>query len=133
MFTLTVSDSIMIAHSLKGEIFGPAQNLHGATYVIEAEFRRPGLDANGIVADIGAALTLLRGVLAGLNFQNLDQHPHFQGRNSTTEAVTQFVAERIAEGVRAGALGGDCATAISAIKITTREKPDAWATFELSL
>ncbi|MEM7654095.1 MAG: 6-carboxytetrahydropterin synthase [Pseudomonadota bacterium] len=133
MFTLTVSDSIMIAHSLKGAVFGPAQNMHGATFVIEAEFFRDGLDQDGIVADIGAASTLLSDVLSGLNFQNLDEHPAFAGRNSTTEVVTQFVAEELKSGVKAGKLGGDTATAISKIKITTRENPSAWASFEVAL
>jgi len=130
MFSVTVRDSVMIAHSLRGAVFGPAQRLHGATYVVEATLRRPSLDANGIVADIGRASALLAAVLEPLAYRNLDDLPQFTGRNTTTEALARFVFDRFAEGVRDGVLGGDTAAAIESLAVTLRENPDAWAGYE---
>jgi len=133
MFTVTVSDSIMIAHSLRGDVFGPAQGLHGATYVVEVELQRGDLDEFGIVADIGRASTLLDEVLAPMAYRNLDDLPEFEGQNTTTEFLAKTVFERYAAGIRAGALEGDAETALTGMKITLREKPDAWASFQGAL
>src|SRR5690349_12465181 len=95
----------MIAHSLRGEVFGPAQRLHGATYVVDATFRRPSLDADGIVVDIGRATEVLRGVVAALGYRNLDDEAEFAGRNTTTEVIAQVIADRLADRIRAGDLG----------------------------
>ena len=105
MFSVTVRDHMMIAHSFRGEVFGPAQRLHGATYVVDATFRRSALDADNIVVDIGAAADELRAVLAELTYRNLDDEPVFAGTNTSTEALARVVADRLAERVRAGALG----------------------------
>src|ERR1700729_1616120 len=105
MFSVTVRDHMMIAHSFRGEVFGPAQRLHGATYVVDATFRRPELDADGIVVDIGRAAELLHDVVAGLGYRNLDDEAAFAGVNSSTEVLARVIADRIADGVHAGVLG----------------------------
>lgn len=130
MYSVTVSDSIMIAHSLDGEVFGPAQRLHGATFVVEVEMRRADLDRHGIVADIGRAIELLQEVLEPLAYRNLDEIAAFAGKNTTTEFLAREIFDRYAEGVRGGRLEGDSAKAIASMKVTLREKPTAWASFE---
>lgn len=130
MFSVTVSNSIMIAHSLNGEVFGPAQRLHGATYVVEVTMRRPALDDDGIVADIGRAGTLLEEILAPFAYRNLDDLPQFAGRNSTTEVLAETIHRAFAEGITSGRLSGDTASAIESLQVRLREKPDAWATFD---
>lgn len=125
-FTVTVRDRIMVAHSLAGEEFGPAQRLHGATYVVEASFRGPALDDSGVLVDIGWASAELRAVLADLDYRNLDEEPAFKGRNSTTEVVAQVVGDALAERVRLGARG----TAVTALVITLRESDIAWVSYE---
>jgi len=129
LFSVTVSDSIMIAHSLKGEVFGPAQRLHGATYVVEVQLRRAALDRDNIVADIGRARTLLVEVLAPLAYRNLDELPEFQGTVTTTEFLALEIFRRYRDGVRAGRLSGDTATALAEIEVTLRETPNAWASY----
>jgi 6-pyruvoyl-tetrahydropterin synthase len=132
VFSVTVRDSMMIAHSFRGEVFGPAQRLHGATYVVDATFRRAALDADGLVVDIGLAAAALRDVLADLNYRNLDDDPSFAGRNTTTELLAQVVADRLAERVAAGSLGvaaGD----LAGLVVTLHESHIAWASFERSL
>ena len=120
----------MIAHSLDGEVFGPAQRLHGATYVVEVTVRRAALDADGIVADIGRASDLLEEILAPLDYRNLDDLPQFAGRNTTTEVLAETLHSAYAAGIRAGRLAGDTKTAIESLKVCLREKPDAWATYD---
>jgi 6-pyruvoyltetrahydropterin/6-carboxytetrahydropterin synthase len=129
LFSVTVSNSVMIAHSLKGEIFGPAQRLHGATYVVEVTLRRRALDANNIVADIGRAGTLLSGVLEPFAYRNLDDVPDLSGRITTTEFLAREIFRRYRAGILDGRLAGDAATAIDEIEVTLREKPDAWASY----
>lgn len=102
MFTVTVRDHLMIAHSFRGEVFGPAQRLHGATYVVDAAFHRPELDADGVVVDIGLAARELGAVLGELNYRNLDEEPAFAGVNTTTEFLAKVIADRLAERIRAG-------------------------------
>lgn len=133
MFSVTVSDSLMIAHSLRGEVFGPAQRLHGATYVVEVTMSRARLDENGIVADIGRASDLLTKVLEPYAYRNLDELAEFSGRNSTTEVMAESVHRAYAAGIRAGALSGDAHTAIETLQVRLREKPDAWATYDAPL
>ena len=133
MFSVTVSNSVMIAHSLAGDIFGPAQRLHGATYVVEITMRRPALDENGIVADIGRAAALLDDVLAPFSYRNLDDLPEFAGRNSTTEVLAKEIFDRYVGGVREGQLGGDAAGRLAHVNVTLREKPDAWASYGANL
>ncbi len=130
MFSVTVSNSMMIAHSLDGEVFGPAQRLHGATYVVEVTMRRRSLDADGIVADIGCASALLEEVLAPFAYRNLDDLPRFAGRNTTTEVLAETLHDAVAEGIKNGRLGGDTASAIETLQVRLREKPDAWATYD---
>jgi 6-pyruvoyltetrahydropterin/6-carboxytetrahydropterin synthase len=130
MYSLAVSSHFMIAHSFVGEIFGPAQQLHGATYAVEAELRRPALDANGLVCDIGLALEALKGVLGELDYRNLDELPAFRGRNTTTEFLAGEIFRRLAERVAAGALGPGTAGALSGLRIVLRESPVAWAACE---
>ena len=122
MFSVTVRDHMMIAHSLRGEVFGPAQRLHGATYVVDATFRRAELDADGIVVDIGRAAGALREVLAELGYRNLDDELDF---NTTTEALAKLVADRLADRVRGQGLEG--------ITVTLRESHVAWASYERPL
>ena len=132
MFSVTVRDHMMIAHSLRGEVFGPAQRLHGATYVIDATFRRADLDADGIVVDIGRAAEELHAVVAELNYTNLDDDPAFAGMNTSTEALARVVADRLAERVHAGALG-DSARELDGLVVTLHESHVAWATYERAL
>lgn len=132
MFAVTVCDHVMIAHSLKGEIFGAAQNVHGATYIVEAEFRSPILDTHGIVLDIGQVRQLLREVLADLDYHNLDNHPDFVSTNTTTEALALAIFKRLAMRIRDGALGIDRKQPES-LKVILRESPVAWASFEGSI
>lgn len=129
MFSLTVRRHFMIAHSLPREVFGPAQGLHGATFVAEVTFRRRALNADAIVLDIGAAGTVIEEVLAGLNYRNLDEHPDFEGKLSTTEALAEYVAQRVAREVGKS----DDGAQLAGIDVTLREHPDAWATFSLDL
>ncbi len=132
MFGVTVRDHMMIAHSLRGETFGPAQRLHGATYVVEATFRRAELDSDGVVVDIGLAGGALRAVLAELDFRNLDDEPSLAGVNTTTEALARLIADRLAERARAGALG-DGARELAGLVITLHESPVASASYERAL
>ena len=131
MFSVTVRDHMMVAHSLRGEVFGPAQRLHGATYVVDATFRRRALDADGIVVDIGRATDALRAVLGELSYRNLDDEPSFSGVNTTTEALAQVVADRLAERLRAGDLGAD-PDDLDTIAVTLHESHVAWASYERS-
>ena len=132
MFSVTVRDHMMIAHSLRGETFGPAQRLHGATYVVDATFRRSTLDADGIVVDIGRATEELRAVMAGLTYRNLDEEPEFGSANTTTEVLAQYVADRLAERVHDGALG-EGARELAGLTVTLHESHVAWASYERSL
>ncbi|MFD6563786.1 6-pyruvoyl tetrahydropterin synthase family protein [Micromonospora profundi] len=132
MFSVTVRDHMMIAHSFRGEVFGPAQRLHGATFVVDATFRRPDLDADGIVVDIGLATEQLREVVGELSYRNLDDEPAFAGVNTTTEVLARTIADRLAERVHAGALG-DGARALAGITVTLHESHVAWASYERSL
>ena len=132
MFSVTVRDHIMIAHSLRGETFGPAQRLHGATYVVDATFRRADIDADGIVVDIGLAAEVLRAVLAGLDRRNLDDEPGLAGLNTTTEALARLVAGRLAERARSGALG-DAARRLDGLVVALHESHLASATYERAL
>jgi 6-pyruvoyl-tetrahydropterin synthase len=130
MYSLAVSDHMMIAHSFVGDLFGPAQQLHGATYAVEIELRREALDGNGLVCDIGLALATLKGVLAGLDYRNLDEMPEFAGRNTTTEFLAGEVFRRMKAQIAAGALGPGTAGALRSLRVTLRESPVAWAAFE---
>ena len=132
MFSVTVRDHMMIAHSLRGEVFGPAQRLHGVTYVVDATFRRATLDADNIVVDIGRAAEALRAVVAELGYRNLDDEAELSGMNTTTEALARVVADRLADRARAGALG-DGARQLDGLVVTLRESHIAWATYERSL
>jgi 6-pyruvoyl-tetrahydropterin synthase len=132
MFSVTVRDSVMIAHSLSGEVFGPAQRLHGATYVVDATFRGEALDPDGVVVDIGRAAEQLRTVLADLNYRNLDDEPAFAGVNTTTEMVARTIADRLAERIHAGQLG-DAARDLTGIAVTLHESHVAWAAYERAL
>ena len=132
MFTVTVRDHMMIAHSLRGDAFGPAQRLHGATYVVDATFRRAALDSDGIVVDIGRAAEQLHEVVAELSYRNLDEEPAFAGMNTSTEALARVVADRLADRVRAGALG-DMARELDGLVVTLHESHVAWASYERPL
>ena len=132
MFSVTVRDHMMIAHSFRGDVFGPAQSLHGATYVVDATFRRAALDADNIVVDIGRATTELGAVLSDLNYRNLDEVPAFAGVNTSTEFLAKVIADRLAERVHSGALG-DGALGLAAIEVTLRESHVAWASYERPL
>ncbi|GAA4571556.1 6-carboxytetrahydropterin synthase [Micromonospora coerulea] len=132
MFSVTVRDHMMVAHSFTGEVFGPAQRLHGATFVVDATFRRPDLDADGIVVDIGLATEQLKAVLGELTYRNLDDEPDFTGVNTTTEVLARTVADRLAERARAGRLG-DGARGLAGITVTLHESHVAWASYERSL
>ena len=132
MFSVTVRDHMMIAHSLRGEVFGPAQRLHGATYVVDATFRRASLDADGIVVDIGRAAEALRAVMGELGNRNLDEEPQLSGMNTTTEALARVVADRLADRTRAGELG-DGARELDGLEVTLRESHVAWASFDRPL
>jgi 6-pyruvoyl-tetrahydropterin synthase len=132
VFGVTVRDHLMIAHSLRGEVFGPAQRLHGATYVVDATFRRAELDADGLVVDIGRAAQALHGVLAELTYRNLDDEPALAGINTTTEALARVLADRLADRVRAGALG-DGARDLDGLAVTLHESHIASASYERPL
>jgi 6-pyruvoyltetrahydropterin/6-carboxytetrahydropterin synthase len=132
MFRVSVRDHIMVAHSFKGEVFGPAQRLHGATFVVDLELARRELDADGIVVDIGLLAGLLKDVLAPLNYRNLDELPEFAGRNTTTEVLARAICERVCERIAAGALG-QAGAALAAIKVTLGESHVAWASYETTL
>ena len=132
MFSVTVRDHMMVAHSLRGDVFGPAQRLHGATYVVDASFRRRNLGTEGIVVDIGRATEELRAVLADLNYRNLDDEPAFEGLNTSTEALAQVIADRLAERVQRGALG-DAAQELESLSVTLHESHVAWASYERPL
>jgi 6-pyruvoyl-tetrahydropterin synthase len=125
VFSVTVRDHMMIAHSLRGEVFGPAQRLHGATYVVDATFRRATLDADGIVVDIGAAADALRAVVAALGYRNLDEEADFAGMNTTTEALARIVADRLADRMLNAGLDG--------LVVTLHESHVAWASYERPL
>ncbi|NYI96921.1 6-pyruvoyl-tetrahydropterin synthase [Streptomonospora nanhaiensis] len=132
MFSITVRDHVMIAHSFRGAVFGPAQRLHGATYVVDATFRRPELDADNLVVDIGLATRELAAVLGELNYRNLDEEPDFAGVNTSTEFLARVVADRLADRIAAGALG-EGARGLTALEVTLRESHVAWATYERGL
>jgi 6-pyruvoyl-tetrahydropterin synthase len=132
MFSVTVRDHFMIAHSLRGEVFGPAQRLHGATYVVDATFRRAELDAAGIVVDIGRAADALRDVMGELGYRNLDDEAELAEMNTTTEALARLIADRLADRARAGELG-DGGRELDGLVVTLRESHVAWASYERSL
>ena len=132
MFSVTVRDHMMIAHSFTGEVFGPAQRLHGATYVVDATFRRAELDADDLVVDIGRAAETLRTVLGELGYRNLDDEPAFAGTNTSTEALARVVADRLADRVHADELG-PAARQLAGISVTLHESHVAWASYERSL
>jgi len=132
MFSVTVRDHMMIAHSFRGEVFGPAQRLHGATYVVDATFRRAALDGDHLVVDIGRAAEELHVVVGTLNYRNLDEEPAFAGVNTSTEALAQVIADRLADRVHAGALG-EGAPELAGIQVTLRESHVAWASYERAL
>ena len=129
MFTVCVRDHFMIAHSFDGAVFGPAQRLHGATYVVDAEFRRLALDEHGIVVDIGLASASLRSVLAELNYRNLDEDEAFIGRNTTTEILAREVFERLRDAIDRGSLGGS-ARSLHSLRVVLHESHVAWAAYE---
>ena len=129
MFSLTVRRHFMIAHSLPREAFGPAQGLHGATFVAEVTFRRPDLNEDAIVLDIGAAGGILEEILEDLNYKNLDEHPAFKGKLSTTEALAKHIADAVATRIQKTEDGA----ALSGIDVVLRENPDAWAGYSLEL
>ncbi len=132
MFSVTVRDHMMIAHSFRGEVFGPAQRLHGATYVVDATFRRAALDADNIVVDIGRAAEQLHAVVAELSFRNLDDEPAFAGMNTSTEALARVIADRLADRVADGALG-EAARELDGLVVTLHESHIAWASYERPL
>jgi 6-pyruvoyl-tetrahydropterin synthase len=130
VFSVTVRDSMMVAHSFTGAVFGPAQRLHGATFVVDATFRGRELDPDGVVVDIGAAAELLHAVLGELTYRNLDDDPAFAGTNTTTEVLARAVADRLADRIRDGALGSGRPEALS---VTLHESHVAWAGYERTL
>lgn len=132
MFTISVRDHVMVAHSFRGEVFGPAQALHGATFVVDAAFRREELDADNIVVDIGLATTQLGEVLADLNYRNLDDVAEFAGINTSTEFLAKVIADRLADRVHAGALG-EGARGLAGLTVTLHESHVAWASYERPL
>jgi 6-pyruvoyl-tetrahydropterin synthase len=132
MFSVTVRDHMMIAHSFRGEVFGPAQRLHGATFLVDATFRRAALDADGIVVDIGRAAQELHAVMTELTYRNLDEEPAFAGMNTSTEALARVVADRLADRVRAGALG-EAGRELDGLIVTLHESHIAWASYERPL
>jgi 6-pyruvoyl-tetrahydropterin synthase len=132
MFSVGVRDHVMIAHSFRGELFGPAQRLHGATYVVDVELRRAELDESGVVVDIGRATDTLRAVLGKLAYRNLDDLPELRGHNTTTEFVARFIFEEMARAAAAGNLGPG-STELSSIKVTLHESHVAWASYEREL
>ncbi|MFJ5029612.1 6-pyruvoyl trahydropterin synthase family protein [Streptomyces sp. NPDC088560] len=132
MFSITVRDHIMIAHSFRGEVFGPAQKLHGATFLVDATFRREQLDQDNIVVDIGLATQELQLITAELNYRNLDDEPDFAGVNTSTEYLAKVIADRLAERVHKGNLG-EGAKGLAAISVTLHESHIAWASYERAL
>ncbi|MQA63768.1 MAG: 6-carboxytetrahydropterin synthase [Actinophytocola sp.] len=132
MFSVTVRDHVMVAHSFRGEVFGPAQQLHGATFLVDATFRRAELDADNIVVDIGAAARELAAVLEPINYRNLDDAPAFAGVNTTTEHLAKVIADRLVDRVAAGALG-EGARGLAGITVTLHESHVAWASYERAL
>lgn len=132
MYSVCVREHLMIAHSFRGEVFGPAQRLHGATYVVDVEFRRRELDADSIVVDIGLAGAALRSIIGALNYRNLDEEADFRGRNTTTEFLAREIFDRMAARVRAGELG-EAALGIEALRVTLHESHVAWAAYEAGL
>jgi len=129
MYTVCVRDHVRIAHSFRGDVFGPAQKLHGATYVVDLEFRRQELDSDGIVVDIGRATEALQAVLSTINFRNLDDEPRFAGTNTTTEVVARAIFDDMAAAIRTGALGAG-ADAIESLRVVLHESHVAWAAYE---
>src|SRR5580765_16572 len=129
MYTVSVRDHFMIAHSFTGEAFGPAQRLHGATYVVDLEYLRSELDENGMVVDIGLATEVLKATLAGFNYRNLDEEPAFEGQNTTTEFLAHEIFERIAAAIARGELGGG-ARGVERVRVTLHESHVASASFE---
>jgi 6-pyruvoyl-tetrahydropterin synthase len=132
VFSVTVRSHMMVAHSLRGEVFGPAQRLHGATYIVDATFQRTGLDADGIVVDIGRATEGLHAVVAELSYRNLDDEAAFADMNTSTEGLARVVADRLADRVHSGALG-DNARELDGLIVTLHESHVAWASYERSL
>jgi 6-pyruvoyl-tetrahydropterin synthase len=132
VYSVTIRDHLMIAHSLRGEVFGPAQRLHGATYVVDATFRRASLDQNDIVVDIGRAADELRAVLSELGYRNLDDEVEFAGMNTTTEALAAVISDRLADRARSGALG-DGGRELDGLVVTLHESHVAWASYEREL
>ncbi|MFV2087507.1 MULTISPECIES: 6-pyruvoyl trahydropterin synthase family protein [unclassified Micromonospora] len=132
MFSVTVRDHIMVAHSFTGDVFGPAQRLHGATFVVDATFKRTDLDSDNIVVDIGLATEQLKAVLAELNYRNLDDEPAFAGVNTSTEWLAKLIADRLADRVHAGDLGAG-ARGLTGIGVTLHESHIAWASYERAL
>jgi 6-pyruvoyl-tetrahydropterin synthase len=132
LFSVTVRDHIMIAHSFSGEVFGPAQRLHGATFVVDATFRRPELDDDNIVVDIGLASQELHAICGGLSYRNLDDEPDFLGINTSTEFLAKVIADRLAARIAAGDLGPG-ATGLTGLTITLHESHIAWASYERDL
>ncbi len=132
MFSLTVADHIMVAHSFRGEEFGPAQRVHGATFVVEAEFRAPKLDDANLLVDIAAARVELRRILDAIDYRNLDDEPRFAGQNTSTEFLCHHIHGALAEAVRHGRLGAG-GKAVRSIKVLLRESPLAWASYEADL
>jgi 6-pyruvoyl-tetrahydropterin synthase len=132
VFAVTVRDHMMVAHSLGGEVFGPAQRLHGATFVVDATFRRETLDDDGIVVDLGRAAEVLHEVVGQLSYRNLDEEPVFAGTNTTTEVLARVVADRLADRLHAGELGAG-ARGVAGIAVTLHESHIAWASYERAL
>ncbi|BEP14102.1 6-carboxytetrahydropterin synthase [Acidothermaceae bacterium B102] len=132
MFSVTVRDHMMVAHSFRGEVFGPAQRLHGATFVVDATFRRESLDQDNIVVDMGRAAEELHAIVGDLSYRNLDDEAAFAGINTSTEALAQVVADRLADRIHAGAFGPG-ARDLTAIAVTLHESHIAWASYERSL
>ena len=132
MYSVSVRGHFMIAHSFAGEIFGPAQRLHGATFVVDLEFRRPDLDAHGIVVDIGRAGEVLHATLADLNYRNLDEVPEFKGRNTTTEFLARIIFDRVAAAIRRGDLG-DAARGVASVRVTLHESHVASASYDAAV
>ena len=132
MFSVTVREHIMIAHSFKGDVFGPAQQLHGATFVVDATFKRPDLDDDNIVVDIGRASEQLKAIVGALSYRNLDDLPEFKGINTSTEFLAKVIADRLADKIAAGALGAG-ASGLTGIAITLHESHIAWASYERDL
>jgi 6-pyruvoyl-tetrahydropterin synthase len=128
MYSVCVRDRFMIAHSFRGELFGPAQRLHGATYVVDLELERPRLDEDGVVVDIGRASRVLRELLSELDYRNLDEEPALAGSNTTTEFLARLLFDRMAERIRAGELG-EGARGITRMRVVLHESDVAWAAF----